>query len=94
MEEVKEDWLVKSTKRKKKGEGKEDNAIEVESYLLIMEFDSVEKRKSNERGKTKKKGEGCPTGNYKKTLFLRSFLNWISREKKYPNVLLFTKKRF
>lgn len=58
MEEVKEDWLVKSTKRKKKGEGKEDNAIEVESYLLIMEFDSVEKRKSNERGKTKKKGKG------------------------------------
>lgn len=57
MEEVKEDWLVKSTKRKKKGEGKEDNAIEVESYLLIMEFDSVEKRKSNEeRGKTKKRG--------------------------------------
>lgn len=56
MEEVKEDWLVKS-KRKEKGGGKEYNAIEVESYLLIMEFDSVEKRKSNEkRGKTKKRG--------------------------------------
>lgn len=59
MEEVKEDWLVKSTKRKKKGEGKEDNAIEVESYLLIMEFDSVEKKKiKREEGKDKKKGKG------------------------------------
>lgn len=46
----------KIDEKKKKGEGKEDNAIEVESYLLIMEFDSVEKRKSNERGKTKKRG--------------------------------------
>lgn len=58
MEEVKEDWLVKSTKRKKKGEGKEDNAIEVESYLLIMEFDSVEKKKIKREGKDKKKGKG------------------------------------
>lgn len=59
MEEVKEDWLVKSTKRKKKGEGKEDNAIEVENYLLIMEFDSVEKKKiKREEGKDKKKEKG------------------------------------
>lgn len=47
----------KIDEKKKKGRSKEDNAIEVESYLLIMEFDSVEKRKSNEeRGKTKKGG--------------------------------------
>lgn len=46
----------KIDEKKKKGRSKEDNAIEVESYLLIMEFDSVEKRKSNERGKTKKRG--------------------------------------
>lgn len=59
MEEVKEDWLVKSTKRKKKGEEKENNAIEVESYLLIMEFDSVEKKKiKREEGKDKKKEKG------------------------------------
>lgn len=59
MEEVKENWLVKSTKRKKKGEGKENNAIEVESYLLIMEFDSVEKKKiKREEGKDKKKEKG------------------------------------
>lgn len=59
MEEVKEDWLVKSTKRKKKGEGKENNAIEVESYLLIMEFDSVEKKKiKREEEKDKKKEKG------------------------------------
>lgn len=46
----------KIDEKKKKGRSKEDNAIEVESYLLIMEFDSVEKRKSNEkRGKTKKR---------------------------------------
>lgn len=49
----------KIDEKKKKGEGKEDNAIEVESYLLIMEFDSVEKKKiKREEGKDKKKGKG------------------------------------
>lgn len=48
----------KIDEKKKKGEGKEDNAIEVESYLLIMEFDSVEKKKIKREGKDKKKGKG------------------------------------
>lgn len=49
----------KIDEKKKKGRSKEDNAIEVESYLLIMEFDSVEKKKiKREEGKDKKKEKG------------------------------------